>query len=195
MRGSTCGRKSRRGIGGSQGLSVLKGGRCGQLPQCLLGYSPGHHGAGSPVASQPPALAVTGILSADQAVCPACQPCHTRVRDAGQPHSAPLQAQLHPAHCQQHPSAGVCPGAPSSCSRLGEHSDHWLEGWRGPGGSAADGPSSAPAEAAASLPCGLCASQSHGVLRWGWRAGIALTSRGSWCPRAWRWRAGRGTLA
>ena len=186
MRGSTCGRKSRRGIGGSQGLSVLKGGRCGQLPQCLLGYSPGHHGAGSPVASQPPALAVTGILSAET-------PGSKYSSTSGL--SPRGQAQLHPAHRQQHPSAGVCPGAPSSCSRLGEHSDRWLEGWRGPGGSAADGPSSAPAEAAASLPCGLCASQSHGVLRWGWRAGIALTSRGSWCPRAWRWRAGQGTLA
>lgn len=139
-------------------------------------------------------LMVTSTLSADQAVRPARQPCHTRVRDTGRPHSAPLQAQLHPVHCQQHPSAGVCPGRPAA---VAGSVNAVTAGWRGggaPGGSVAGRPF-VPAEAAASLACGLCASQSHGVLRWRQRAGIALTSRGSRSSRAWRWRAGWGTLA
>lgn len=171
----------------------VQGGRCGQLPQCLPGCSPGHHGAGSLAASRPPA-------SRDQhSLCrPSCTPCPPAMPHACTRHwSATFSSTTSTATPCPLPAASVCrcvPGAPSSCSRLGKRNDCRLEGWRGPRGSVADCPSFAPAEAAASLACGLCASQSHGVLRWGQRAGIALTSRGSWCSRAWRWRAGRGTL-
>lgn len=46
------------------------------------------------------------LLLLDQVVQLACQPRHAGLRDARPSPSAPLQAQVQPPHCQQHPPAG-----------------------------------------------------------------------------------------
>lgn len=192
MWGPTGGRKPQSGVGGSQGLYRVVD---------VASYLSAYLAAPRDTMVLAPWLHLGLLPRGDQhSLCrPSCTPCPPAMPHACTRHwSATFSSTTSTATPCPLPAASVCrcvPGAPSSSSRLGKRNDCRLEGWRGPRGSVADCPSFAPAEAAASLACGLCASQSHGVLRWGQRAGIALTSRGSWCSRAWRWRAGRGTLA
>lgn len=90
------------------GLCILKNDRCCPVTSKVCAgsfWEPGCQLPGCIVASCP--CSDQHTLSADQAVCLACQPCHACVRDARQPHPASLQAQLYPAYCQQHPAAGM----------------------------------------------------------------------------------------
>lgn len=188
----TGGRKTQSGVDGSQGLYRVVD-VASYLSACLA--------APRDTTVLAPWLHLSLLPHGDQhSLCrPSCTPCPPAMPHACTRHwSATFSSTTSTATPCPLPAASVCrcvPGAPSSCSRFSKCSDHWLEGWRGPRGVCSRLSLLCTAEAAASLACGLCASQSHGVLRWGQRAGIALTSRGSWCSRAWWWRAGRGTLA